>query len=118
MDGSLKDEEINSQSNIKSEYYLGEQFETYSRQDGYSQTPSRSATGKTVSVKDEIYDDNLGDSTICSSQASTIYSDDISTIHDGMNYDLLLQDDNSDAESTSTLVSDEPLVQEGNLYAY
>ena len=113
MDRSIKGEEINSQDDIKSEYYLGEQFETYSRRDGYSQIPSRSVTSKTVSVKDEVYEDHLGDSTICSSQASTIYSDDISTLHDGMHYDLLLQDDESDNESTSTLVSDEPLVQEG-----
>lgn len=118
LNQSVKNEEINSHDDIKSEYYLGEQFETYSRQDGYSQTPSRSATGKTVSIKDEIYEDNLGDSTICSSQASTIYSDDISTLHDGMHYDLLLQDDESDNESTSTLVSDEPLVQEGKLLKF
>ena len=110
-DSDIESSDIHS--DIKSEYYLGEQFETYSRRDGYSQTTSRPVTNKTVSVKDEIYEDNLGDSTICSSQASTIYSDDINSLHDGMNYDLLLNDDQFETDSTSTLVNDEPMTQEG-----
>ena len=113
MNQDVKVEKQEDQSDIKSEYYLGEQFETYSRREGYSQTPSRPCTSKHTSVKDEVFDDNLGDSTICSSQASTIYSDDNNSVHDGMNYDLLLNDTQFETESSATITDDEPLTQEG-----
>ena len=44
MSHNTKTEAQDGQSDVKSEYYLGEQFETYSRRDGYSQTPSRPAS--------------------------------------------------------------------------
>ena len=116
MNADTKTENQDGQSDIKSEYYLGEQFETYSRHDGYSQTPSRPGTSKNTSIKDEVYDDHLGDSTICSSQASTIYSDDNNSVHDGMSYDLLLNDDQFETDSNATITDGEPLTQTGKYF--
>ena len=116
LDLEKKNEHIKAeQPDIKDEYYLGEQFETYSRRDGFSVTTGRTQPTATSGVHDEIYDDNLGNTTIYSSQSSTIYSDEVNSLHDGMNYELLLRDNQSEAGSDATLVDDEPQVQEGNL---
>ena len=108
IQNDIKDEGME----FKNEYYLGEQFETYSRRDGFSISTKTHPT-KTSGIHDEVYDDNLGNTTIYSSRSSTIYSDEVNSLHDGMNYELLLHDNSSEHGSDVTLIDDEPLVQDG-----
>ena len=84
-------------------YFISESHETFSRHDGHSSRPTCAAS----TAADVVHTDHLGETTICTDQSSTIYSDEIDDDYQGMNYQLAPKHD------TSTFFNGETIVQNG-----
>ena len=81
---------LKDNSNQKDKYFVNDEFETFSRHDGYA-TPSQSQApisqfAATTTIADPLYTDSLGDSTLVTDQSSTVYTDE--TDQSNMNYNI------------------------------
>ena len=87
-------------STTNDKYFISEAHETFSRLDGHSSRP----TGASSTAADLIHADHLGETTIYTDQASTIYSDEVDDDHNGMNYQLAPKHETGSFSSSETLV--------------